>query len=66
MVSVVVPTVKRLVVEQGSNELGVASFNETASYQVFLLKLRVAKHKLNLELRSSKKFAESKFETASY
>ena len=47
-------TVKVLVVEQGrflkSNEFGVASYDETASYRFFLLKLRVAKYELNWNL----------------
>ena len=43
-------TVKRLVVEQESNGLGVVSFKKNCKLQVFILKLRVENYALNFEM----------------
>ena len=65
-----VSIVKRLVAGQGTfirREQWVRSckFQRNCKLQVFILKLRVANYKLNLELQFSKTFSESNFETAS-
>ena len=41
-------------------------FQRNCKLQVFILKLGVVNYELNLEMKFSKKFAQSKFETASY
>ena len=41
-------------------------FQRNCKLQVFILKLGVVNYELNLEMQFSKKFAQSKFETASY
>ena len=62
---------KRLVVEQvrflkKDERVRSCKFHRKCKWQVFILKLRVAKYYWKLELQFSEKAVKSNFETASY
>ena len=63
-------TIKRLVVEKGrilkrKKRVRSCKFQRNCKLQLFILKLQVENYELSQELKSSPRFPESKFETAS-
>ena len=64
-------TAKRLEVEQGrfgkrGSRVRSSKFQWNCKLKVLISKLRVVNYKINLELQSSKRCAESNFEISSY